>query len=104
MGVLLDEFKPTMASSIQELRRAGLKIDCFALHEDSDRTSSVTLPSTLNKPLSCPITVLCNDIWAQKMAATCPTTTLTAKVSEEDGLASEDIQQILSVSIVAENL
>jgi len=38
------------------------------------------------------------------MAATCPTATLTAKVSEEDGLASEDIQQILSVSIVEENL
>ena len=27
--VLLGEFKPTMAASIQELRRAGLKIDCF---------------------------------------------------------------------------
>ena len=34
------------------------------------------------------------------MAATCSTATLTAKVSEEDGLASEDIKQILSVSIV----
>ena len=62
--VLLDEFKPMMAPSIQELRRAGLKIDCFGLHEDADRTSSVALPSTLNKPLSCPITVLCNDICA----------------------------------------
>lgn len=38
------------------------------------------------------------------MAATCPTAALTAKVSEEDGLASEDIEQILSVSIVEENL
>ena len=37
-------------------------------------------------------------VWAQKMAAPCPTATLTAKVSKEDCLASEDIQQILSVS------
>ena len=36
--VLLDEFKPMMALSIQELRRAGLKIDCFGLHEDANRT------------------------------------------------------------------
>jgi len=43
-------------------------------------------------------------VWAKKIAATCPTATLTAKVSEEDGLASEDIQQTLSVSIVEENL
>ena len=43
-------------------------------------------------------------VWAQKMAATCPTSTSTAKVSEEDGLASEDIQQILTVSIAKENL
>lgn len=43
-------------------------------------------------------------VWAQKMAVSFPTATLTAKVSEEDGLASEDIQQILSVSIVEENL
>lgn len=62
--VLHDEFKPTMAASIQELRRAGLKIDCFGLHENADRTSSVALPCTPNKPLSCPITVLCNDIHA----------------------------------------
>ena len=51
-------------ASIQELRRAGLKIDCFGLHENADRTSGVALPITLNKPLSCPITVLCNDICA----------------------------------------
>ena len=43
-------------------------------------------------------------VWAQKIAATCPTALLTAKVSEKDGLASEDIKQILSVSIVKENL
>ena len=43
-------------------------------------------------------------VWAQKMAATCPTATSTAKVSEEDGLASEDIQQILTVSIAEQNL
>lgn len=43
-------------------------------------------------------------VWAQKMAATYSTASLTAKVSEEDVLASEDIQIILSVSIVQENL
>ena len=43
-------------------------------------------------------------VWAQKIAATCTTASLTAKVSEQDGLASEDIKQILSVSIVEENL
>ena len=53
-----------MAASIQELSRAGLKIDCFGSHEDADRASSVALPSTLNKPPSCPITNLCNDICA----------------------------------------
>ena len=31
--VLLGEFKPMMAASIQELRRAGLKIDCFGLSD-----------------------------------------------------------------------
>ena len=43
-------------------------------------------------------------VWAQKIAATCSTATLTAKVSEEDGLASKDIKQRLSISIVEENL
>ena len=62
--VLLGEFKPMMAASIQELRRAGLKIDCFGLNENADRTTSLAVPSMLNKPLSCPITVLCNDICA----------------------------------------
>ena len=62
--VLLGEFKPMMAASIQELRRAGLKIDCFGFNENADRTTSLAVPSMLNKPLSCPITVLCNDICA----------------------------------------
>ena len=30
--VLREEFKPMMTTSIRELRRAGLKIDCFGLH------------------------------------------------------------------------
>ena len=42
-------------------------------------------------------------VWAQKMAGNFSTASLTAKISEEDGLVSEDIQQILSVSIVEEN-
>ena len=45
--VLLGEFKPMMAASIQELRRAGLKIDCFGLNENNDRTTSLALLSTL---------------------------------------------------------
>ena len=36
------------------------------------------------------------------MADNCSTAPLTAKISEDDGLASEDIQQILSVSIIEE--
>ena len=50
--VLLGEFKPMMAASIQELRRAGLKINCFGLSENADRTTSLALPSTLNKPVN----------------------------------------------------
>ena len=62
--VLHEDFKPLMAASIRELRRAGLKIDCFGLDDNVQRTSSVTLPNTLHKPLSCQVTVLCNDIQA----------------------------------------
>ena len=62
--VLLDEFKPMIAASIQELRRAGLKIDYCGLNENADRTTSLAVASTLNKLLSCPITILCNDICA----------------------------------------
>ena len=62
--VLREEFKPMMTTSIRELRRAGLKIDCFGLHENESSTPGVEIPCTPHKPLSCPLTVLCNDIHA----------------------------------------
>ena len=62
--VLREEFKPMMTTSIRELRRAGLKIDCFGLHENESSTPEVEIPCTPHKPLSCPLTVLCNDIHA----------------------------------------
>jgi len=43
-------------------------------------------------------------VWAQKMTVTCPTATLTVKVSEEDGLANDDIKQVLSVSVAEDSL
>ena len=62
--LLYEDFKPLMAASIRELRRADLKIDCFGLYDNMQRTSSMTLPNTLHKPLGCQVTVLCNDIQA----------------------------------------
>ena len=60
--VIHDNFKKMMATSIQELGRAGLRIDCFEIGDNSERRSSSEPPSMPNKPLSCPVTVLCNDI------------------------------------------
>ena len=51
-----------MTASIQELRRAGLKIDCFGLRNNAQETASTTPSFMPHKPLSCPITVLCHDI------------------------------------------
>ena len=51
-----------MTASIQELRRAGLKIDCFGLRNNAQETTSTTPSCIPHKPLSCPITVLCHDI------------------------------------------
>ena len=62
LQVLHDDFKPMLSTSIQELRRAGLKIDCFGLRENTQEATSTTQTCTPNKPLSCPITVLCHDI------------------------------------------
>ena len=58
--VLREEFKPMMTTSIRELRRAGLKIDCFGRHGNKKSTPGVQTPLTTHKPLSCPVTVLCN--------------------------------------------
>ena len=62
--VLHEDFKPMIAASIQELRRAGLKVDCFGLRENEHSTSNLSLPCTPHKPLSCPVTIFCNDIHA----------------------------------------
>ena len=51
-----------MTASAQELRRAGLKFDCFGLHVNAQETTSTTPSCTPNKPLSSPITVLWHDI------------------------------------------
>ena len=63
--VLREEFKPMMTTSIRwELRRAGLKIDCFGLHGNKNSSPGVETPCTTHKPLSCPVTVLSSDIHA----------------------------------------
>ena len=51
-----------MTKSALELRRAGLKIDTFGLDDSTAAAATETSKPSLNKPLSCPITVLCNDI------------------------------------------
>ena len=56
--MLHEDFKPMMAASIQELRRAGVKVDCFGLRDNEHSTSSVSLPCTPHKPLSYPVTIL----------------------------------------------
>ena len=71
LQVLHDDFKPIMSTSIQELRRAGLKIDCFGLHENTQEATSTTQTCTPNKPLSCLITVLCHDIDAAMKKILC---------------------------------
>ena len=62
LRVLNDDFKPMMTTSMQELCWAGLKIDCFGLHNNEQETASMTPSCIPHKPLSCPITVLRNDI------------------------------------------
>ena len=62
--VVLENFKPMMTSSVKELRRAGLLLDTFGL--DMNLPNSTSQPTwseeAPHKPLSCQITVLCNDI------------------------------------------
>ena len=64
LRVVLENFKPMMTSSVKELRCAGLLLDTFGLDMNLPNASQ---PSTLSdqsthRPLSCQITVLCNDI------------------------------------------
>ena len=56
--VLREEFKPMMTTSIRELRRAGLKIDCFGLHGNESSTPGVEILCTRHKPSSCPLSSL----------------------------------------------
>ena len=54
-------FKSQLQVALRNLRKAGLHIDCFDLDERTDSPSG-TSETTVSKPLSCPATVLCNDI------------------------------------------
>ena len=62
--VLREEFKPMMTTSIWELRRPGLKIDCFGPQGKEISVPGIEIPYTPHKPLSCPLSVLRNDIHA----------------------------------------
>ena len=60
--MVLENFKPMMKSAVKELRRAGLLLDIFGLDMNLQSTSQPTFSEPPHKPLSCQITVLCNDI------------------------------------------
>ena len=63
LRVVLENFKPMMTSTVKELRRAGLLLDTFGLDINLPNESQPALPEQApHKPLSCQITVLCNDI------------------------------------------
>ena len=62
LRVVLENFKPMMKSAVKELRRAGLLLDIFGLDMNLQSTSQPTFSEPPHKPLSCQITVLCNDI------------------------------------------
>ena len=62
LRVVLENFKPVMKSAVKELRRAGLLLDIFGLDMNLQSTSQPTFSEPPHKPLSCQITVLCNDI------------------------------------------
>jgi len=51
-----------MTNSVLELRRSGLKFDAFGLDDSVTAAATQATKSSLNKPLSCPITILCNNI------------------------------------------
>ena len=42
LRMLNDDFKPMMFASMQELPRAGLKIDCCGLRNNAHETTSTT--------------------------------------------------------------
>lgn len=62
LRVVLESFQTMMTASVSELRRAGLVLDTFGLDNKLQSTSQSALSDRPHKPLSCPITVLCNDI------------------------------------------
>ena len=74
-------------TSIRELRHAGLKIDCFDRHGNKKSTPGVETPWTTHKPLSCPVTVLCNMLrW--KSFSLVPTEEMCARKSQSHSLLS----------------
>ena len=62
LRVVLENFKPMMTSTVKELRRAGLLLDTFGLDINLTNESLALPEQAPHKPLSCRITVLCNDI------------------------------------------
>lgn len=60
------KMKASLTTASRELRLAGLLIDSFGLDEEyldsGDIQDTQEQSSAPNKPLSCPVTVLCNDI------------------------------------------
>jgi len=55
-------FKAMMVNFVSGLRRAGLMIDTFGLDDIVPSTTQTSVSPSLHKPLSNPVTVLCNDI------------------------------------------
>jgi len=62
LRIVQDTFKQMMTNSVLELRRSGLKIDAFGLDDSVTAAATQTTKSSLNKSLSCPITMLCSGI------------------------------------------
>ena len=62
LRVVNKDFKAMMVNSVSELRRAGLMIDTFGLDDIVPSTTQTSVSPSLHKPLSNPVTVLCNDI------------------------------------------
>ena len=51
-----------LTTSVGELRRASIEIDTFGLDGIDSSTTQTSLSSSPQKPLSCPVAVLCNGI------------------------------------------
>ena len=126
--VVLESFQTMMAASVSELRRAGLVLDTFGFDNNLQSTSQTALPDPPHKPLSCPVTVLCNDIQivmkklqyavyrgeVYKLAAKSQFTfhvgdspssqASTMPTVHERGMPEEELRNILSVSLIDEEV